>query len=106
MSAFLYVALLLSEPGPFTVVNGTAVPLEYVTIRPSDGKGAWRPLGPGRLSAGARSDIAAVGGDLCAFDVQASAAGTKVVWPGINLCDVKTVTLNRRPDGTLWVDYD
>ena len=27
-------------------------------------------------------------------------------WSSVNLCDVRSVTLNRRPDGTLWVDYD
>ena len=27
-------------------------------------------------------------------------------WTDVNLCDVKVVTLNRRSDGTLWVDYD
>jgi hypothetical protein len=42
----------------------------------------------------------------CAFDLQASLPdGRTVVWPGVNLCDAKVVTLNRRAGGELWVDY-
>ena len=48
----------------------------------------------------------APGGELCAFDIRAKVDGAEFTWPSVNLCDVRSVTLNRRPDGTLWVDYD
>jgi hypothetical protein len=48
----------------------------------------------------------APGGQICAFDLRASTGGAPATWSSVNLCDVKTVTLNRRSDGTLWVDYD
>ena len=43
----------------------------------------------------------------CAFDLRATVAGAgQVVWSGVNLCDVKSVTLNRDAAGRDWVDYD
>ena len=32
--------------------------------------------------------------------------GRTVVWPGVNLCQVKVVTLNQKAGGALWVDYE
>jgi hypothetical protein len=102
----LYALALLSEPGPFVLANGTGVRLEELSIRPADGAGQWRPLGAGTIAAGARAAMPAPGGQLCAFDLRASTGGAPATWSSVNLCDVKTVTLNRRSDGTLWVDYD
>ena len=43
----------------------------------------------------------------CAFDIQATLQGVgTVVWPGVNLCEVKAVILNRNASGALWVDYE
>src|SRR5256885_7717729 len=43
----------------------------------------------------------------CAFDVRANVAGGgSVTWAGINLCDVKSVTLQRDDNAGAWVDYD
>ena len=32
--------------------------------------------------------------------------GTLAVWAGVNLCEVKSVTLNRNASGATWADYD
>jgi hypothetical protein len=34
------------------------------------------------------------------------ANGTTVTWNGVNLCDVKLLTLRRNDAGLAWVDYD
>jgi hypothetical protein len=105
VGAVLLLAAVFSTPGPYALVNGTGAAIETLSIRPADRARDWRPLG-GPLAAGARADMPSPGGDLCAFDLRARVAGTDVVWPSVNLCDVRSVTLNRRPDGTLWIDYD
>ncbi|GAA4014280.1 hypothetical protein GCM10022280_10870 [Sphingomonas swuensis] len=106
MGRGLLIALALwSTPGPFTLVNGTGGPLGALSIRMTNEKGAWRPLGPG-LAAGARALETSPGGEDCAFDIRAESAGKTLVWTAVNLCDVRVVTLSRGRDGTLWVDYD
>lgn len=105
-AAFLFIAAVLTSPGPFVLVNGSGAALEELAVRPADGSADWRPLGGGRLSQGARSTMPAPAGQLCAFDLRARSAGALVTWSSVNLCDVKVVTLNRRPDGTVWADYD
>jgi hypothetical protein len=42
----------------------------------------------------------------CAFDIKATVGGNPVTWAGVNLCDVKSVTLNRDSSAGAWVDYD
>jgi hypothetical protein len=106
VGAALLLAAVLSTPGPFALVNKAGATLEALSIRPADSSGSWRPLGGGVVPSGARAAMPAPGGDLCAFDLRATLADTVVIWPSVNLCEVRTVTLNRRPDGTLWVDYD
>ncbi|WP_338504808.1 hypothetical protein V6R86_12125 [Sphingomonas kaistensis] len=103
--AALLLALALSAPGPFTLVNGTGTTITSLSIRAADGRGNWRALG-GPFVARQRSPMPAPGGDLCAFDLRARVDGAEFTWSSVNLCDVRSVTLNRRPDGTLWVDYD
>ncbi|HVF84126.1 MAG TPA: hypothetical protein VM913_08160 [Sphingomicrobium sp.] len=45
--------------------------------------------------------------DDCEYDVRGyGAGGGTVTWNRLNLCEVKSVTLNRRADGTSWADYD
>jgi len=102
----LLVMLMLGTPTPFTLVNGTGLPLQRIEVRGGEAKGAWKPLGPGQLSPGARGAVQALGGEDCAFDIRASADGATFTWPAVNLCDARSVTLNRGRDGTLWVDYD
>ena len=106
VGAALLLAAALSTPGPFTLVNKAGVTLENIAIRPSDGSSAWRSFGPGPVAAGAQAAMPSPGGQLCAFDLRARLNGAETIWGSVNLCDVRTVTLNRRPDGTLWVDYD
>lgn len=106
VGALLLLLAFLGSPGPFVLVNGTGNPIESLSIRPADGSANWRSVGGAALPARARMSLPSPGGDLCAFDLRARLAGAEVVWPSVNLCDVRTVTLNRRPDGTLWVDYD
>lgn len=103
----LLLAAILSEPGPFVLVNGTGAAIEQLSIRPADQSSPWRSLGSGgSVAAGAKQAMPSPGGQLCAFDLRARVAGTNLTWSSVNLCDVKSVTLNRRPDGILWVDYD
>lgn len=93
----------LAAPGSITVVNGTDAPLRQLEIR-AVGKG-WAPLATG-LSPGARATVS-LDGDDCAYDVRGSVAGGgSVAWNRLNLCEVNSVTLNRRADGASWADYD
>ena len=96
----------LAAPGAsdFTIVNGTGAPLSELSIRRADTKD-WKPLGQAP-AAGQRTPIKFKDPD-CAFDIRAKIAGKdQVTWAGINLCDVKSVTLNRDQSAGAWVDYD
>jgi len=107
-SVFLIISLALAVPaaagpGSIAFINGTGTTLSNLQVRPV-GK-AWKPLADG-LSPGART-TANLAGEDCAYDVRGNAAGTGAVeWDRLNLCEVKSVTLNRRADGTSWADYD
>ena len=94
----------LAEATNFTLVNGTGAGIADVAIRRA-GTTDWKALGaaPG---AGARSPVQFKDPD-CAFDIRASVAGSgPVTWAGVNLCDVKSVTLKRDGSVGAWVDYD
>ena len=104
--AFLLFATLFTSPGPYVLVNGTGTAMSNLSIRPADNSGGWQGLGTGSLVQGARASMPAPPSQLCAFDIRATVGGTPVTWSSVNLCDVRVVTLNRRTDGTLWVDYD
>jgi hypothetical protein len=96
----------LAAPGAsnFTLVNGTGAPISEVSIRRA-GTSDWKPLGSSP-AAGQRSPVNFKDPD-CAFDIRAKVAGKdQVTWAGINLCDVKSVTLNRDQSAGPWVDYD
>lgn len=110
--ALLCLGLLLSsgpavaalQAGNFTLGNQSGQPLANVAIRDFGG-GPWRPL-TSSLGPADRQPIAFTDDD-CAFDIRADLPGGEhVVWQGVNLCDVRVVVLSRRPDGTIWVDYD
>ena len=90
--------------GDFTLVNGTGGGISDVSIRRA-GSNDWKPLGAAP-AAGARGSVQFKDPD-CAFDIRASVPGTgPVTWTGINLCDVKSVTLKRDGAAGPWVDYD
>lgn len=92
-----------AQAGDFTLINGTSGQLTSVAIRPVGG-GAWRPL-VAAASPGGRSTVRFSSSD-CAFDIRAGLAGATIVWPAVNLCEVKSVTLNRNASGAVWADYD
>lgn len=83
----------------FTLVNGTDGALGALSIRRA-GTQEWKALGSAP-AAGARGSINFNDPD-CAFDIRAGS----VTWAGVNLCDVKSVTLRRDAAAGAWVDYD
>ena len=88
----------------FTLVNGTGAALAELSIRRA-GTQDWKPLGAAP-AAGARGSMNFNDPD-CAFDIRANVAGTgSVTWADVNLCAVKSVTLNRDGSAGAWVDYD
>lgn len=95
----------LAGPGAsgFTLVNGTSGQFAEVSIRRA-GTSDWKPLGTSP-SAGARASVQFKDPD-CAFDIRAKVAGAPVTWSGVNLCDVKSVTLKKDDSAGAWVDYD
>jgi len=100
-------ALSIAAPAAarnFSIINGTGASLRDIAARPV-GTADWVTLAPG-LSPGARTTVT-VDGDPCAYDLKAKlAADRNAEWSGVNFCETKSVTLNRRDDGVLWVDYD
>jgi hypothetical protein len=88
----------------FTLVNGTGAALADLSIR-RVGTQDWKPLGTAP-SAGARTAMTFSDPD-CAFDIRANVAGAgPTTWAGVNLCAVKSVTLNRDVSAGAWVEYD
>jgi hypothetical protein len=88
----------------FTLVNGTGGALAGLSIRRA-GTQDFKPLGTAP-SPGGRSSMSFNDPD-CAFDIRANLTGAgAVTWAGVNLCDVKSVTLNRDGSAGAWVDYD
>jgi hypothetical protein len=111
MKRLVLAALLAASASPafagasgFTLVNGTGASLADLSIRRA-GTNDWKSLGT-PPSAGARAALKFSDPD-CAFDIRANVPGSgAVTWAGVNLCDVKSVTLNRDPSAGAWVDYD
>jgi len=107
--ALIFASLALATPAAaavdgFGIVNQTGGALSDLALR-RVGDHTWQPLvvapAPG---AGAHTDFKH---NDCAFDLRATVAGAgEIVWSGVNLCDVKRVTLNRDSSGRHWVDYD
>jgi hypothetical protein len=95
----------VAAPGAsnFTLVNGTPGALGAVTIRRA-GTSDWKPLSASP-SAGAKQSVQFKDPD-CAFDIRANVGGSAVTWAGVNLCDVKSVTLRKDDSAGAWVDYD
>ena len=90
--------------GDFTVVNATGADLTALSIR-RFGTGSWQALASAPR-AGAAGSVKFSDND-CAFDIRGTlAGGVTAIWSGVNLCEVKSVTLNRSESGAVWVDYD
>lgn len=90
--------------GNFNVVNATGLDIISLEIR-RFGSDSWKPLSA-KPAAGGRGPVVFNDPD-CAFDIRATLSGNvQAVWTGVNLCEAKSVTLNRNASGALWVDYD
>lgn len=88
----------------FALVNGTGKDISAMAIR-RVGSGQWQPLAA--APAAGKAVSTAFSDPDCAFDLRATlAGGATVTWAGVNLCDVKLLTLRRNDAGLAWVDYD
>jgi hypothetical protein len=110
MNRVAFLAIVAASPAfaagasGFTLVNGTGASLAELSIRRA-GTQEWKPLGTAP-SAGARSSMKFSDPD-CAFDIRANVVGAgPTTWADVNLCAVKSVTLNRDGSAGAWVDYD
>jgi len=104
IASFLLAAPAAVSAAEVVVVNQTGSAITAMSVRPYGGS-AWQPV-DGALSPGARRSISGQG-ETCAFDIRAKlAGGGEATWSGVNFCETKSVTLNRRSDGTAWADYD
>ncbi len=105
----LAVAALSSSPAhagaaSFAIVNGAGSDLADVSIR-RVGSSQWKMLNVA-APVGKATPVQFTDPD-CSFDIRATLAdGKSVTWSGVNLCDVKLVTLRRNAAGFAWVDYD
>lgn len=107
-------ALLVASSAPsaaqatsFTLVNNTDIDFSALKAR-RFGTDQWLPLTvtPVPVAKSGGSGAVQFSNQDCAFDLQATLPdGRLVVWPGVNLCEAKVVTLNRSARGDLWVDY-
>ena len=104
LAALTFATSVSAGVNGFAIVNQTGAALSGLEVRRVGG-GEWVALSaapaPGASAAAAFKD------PDCAFDLRGTVAGAgPAVWRGVNLCDVKSVTLNRDPSGHAWVDYD
>ena len=91
----------------FTIVNATGIDMTGLSVR-RYGTDTWEPLvvTPLPVTKSGGHGAAKFRNEDCAFDLRATLPGGQtVVWPGVNLCEVRIVTLNRDASGNLWVDY-
>ena len=103
------IGVLISTPASagvsgFALVNGVGTDINAMSIR-RVGSGQWQALAAS--PAAGRSASVGFSDPDCAFDLRATlAGGATVTWSGVNLCDVKLLTLRRNDAGLAWVDYD
>lgn len=97
----------LAQAANFTLVNNTDIPFTALMAR-RFGTQQWMPLVVTPVPVASRGrGVVNFSDQDCAFDLQAMLPdGRQVVWSGVNLCDAKVVTLNRRENGVLWIDYE
>ena len=94
----------LAGASGFAVVNAAGADISGMSIR-RVGSNSWQPLSV--APAAGKSASASFSDPDCAFDLRATlAGGATVTWNGVNLCDVKLLTLRRNDAGLAWVDYD
>jgi hypothetical protein len=89
------------------LVNNSGQSISTLYIRRT-GTQSWQPLPatPAKPTKGARATSPFADPD-CAFDIKVTLEdGKEAVWPGLNLCEVKSLTLNRNEAGLTWADYD
>lgn len=90
--------------GNFNIVNATGLNILTLEIR-RFGTDGWQPISA-KPPAGSRGAVTFSDPD-CAFDIRAKLSGNvEALWPGVNLCEAKSVTLNRSASGALWIDYE
>lgn len=100
-------APLAAQAAGFTLVNNTDIDFTEMKVRPF-GSSEWLPLvvSPVPVARSGGQGAVDFSNPDCAFDLQATLPdGRVVVWPRVNLCETKVVTLNRNASGVLWVDY-
>ncbi|QIL02777.1 hypothetical protein G7078_08265 [Sphingomonas sinipercae] len=96
-----------AQAANFTLVNATNVEMTGLAVR-RFGTAVWQPLtvAPVPVVKGGRGSAQFKNED-CAFDLRATLPdGRMVIWPGVNLCQAKVVTLHQNARGVLWVDYE
>ena len=104
LSLIVAPASALAGAANFNIVNATGLNILTLEVRRS-GTDSWQPISA-TPAAGASGAVAFNDPD-CAFDIRAKLSGNvEAYWPGVNLCEVKSVTLNRSAAGALWIDYD
>ena len=97
-----------AQAGDFAIVNATGIDMTGLAVR-RFGTNQWLPLtvAPVPLAKSGGRGAATFQNQDCAFDLRATLPdGRTVVWPGVNLCQVKVVRLNQNARGQLWVDYE
>jgi len=98
----------LAQAGDFAIVNATNIDFRALAVR-RFGTSEWLPLtvAPVPLTKSGGRGAAAFKNEDCAFDLKATLPdGRDVIWPRVNLCQVKVVRLNQNARGQLWVDYE
>ena len=104
LAGLIATAPVFAGASSFSVVNGAGADIASLSIR-RVGSGSWQSLNV--VAAVGQSAPVTFANPDCAFDLRATLAnGATVTWSGVNLCDVKLVTLRRNAAGFAWVDYD
>jgi hypothetical protein len=112
----LIIAALTTAPAPLlaakgarglNLVNNTGQTISNLYIRRT-GTTSWQPLvaTPPKPPKGAKATSPFADPD-CAFDLKVTLEDkSEPIWAGVNLCEVKSLTLNRNEAGLTWADYD
>ena len=107
--ALIVAAAIMASPAAgarsdIAIVNNSGTALRELALR-RVGDTAWRPLAV--ITASGSTARVTFDESDCAYDLRATLpGGGQIVWIGVNLCDVKRVTLHRDSAGRHWVDYD